>query len=230
MGKETGFEQLIEEAKSILDEGDCEAALDLLSRAEELDGGSHEVLYFSGIAHARKRNYRQAILYLNRLLDSDADYLYKLHAGMILGYVYTLQEKYEEALPYFKRIIEDGFENAQAFAAVGYIENQRGNFKDAVMNLYRAIDIDPENANAHNSLGYIYAESNLNLSEALKECKKAVQLDRNNPAYLDSLGWVYYKLGELSQAKSLLKKAIRLAPDNREIKAHYTHLRKDIEG
>jgi Flp pilus assembly protein TadD len=89
------------------------------------------------------------------------------------------------------------------------------------MTLYRAIEIDPENANAHNSLGYIYAESNLNLDEALKECRKAVQLDRNNPAYLDSLGWVYYKLGDLQQAKTYLKKAARLAPDNREIEDHY---------
>jgi Flp pilus assembly protein TadD len=93
-------------------------------------------------------------------------------------------------------------------------------FKEAIMNLYRAVEIDPDNANAHNSLGYIYAEANLNLDEALKECKKAVSLDRDNPAYLDSLGWVYYKMGEAGQARNYLKKALRKAPGNAEIEEH----------
>lgn len=139
---------------------------------------------------------------------------------MILGYIYTLQERYDEALELFRSIIEMGLDSAQAYAAIGYIMDRKGMFKEAIMNLYRAVEIDPGNANAHNSLGYIYAEANLNLDEALKECKKAVSLDRDNPAYLDSLGWVYYKLGETTQAKNYLKKALKKAPANKEIEAH----------
>ncbi len=139
---------------------------------------------------------------------------------MILGYIYALQERYDEALELFRSILEMGLDSAQAYAAIGYIMDRKGMFKEAIMNLYRAVEIDPGNANAHNSLGYIYAEANLNLDEALKECKKAVSLDRDNPAYLDSLGWVYYKLGEVSQARSYLKKALKKAPANKEIEDH----------
>jgi Flp pilus assembly protein TadD len=95
-----------------------------------------------------------------------------------------------------------------------------GNFKEAVMNLHKAIEIDPQNANAHNSLGYIYAEANINLDEALRECKLALSMDKNNPAYLDSLGWVYYKLGELGHAKNYLQKALKKTPTNEEIINH----------
>jgi tetratricopeptide (TPR) repeat protein len=140
---------------------------------------------------------------------------------MVLGYIYTIREDYEKALDLFQSIVEAGFQNAQAYAAIGYIMDRLGNFKEAVMNLYRALDLDPHNANAHNSLGYLYAEANLNLEEALRECKKAFALDQNNPAYLDSLGWVYYKLGKIGQAKNYLKKALKIAPENEEIMSHF---------
>jgi len=90
----------------------------------------------------------------------------------------------------------------------------------ARFNLYRAIHIDQKNANAHNSLGYIFAEKGINLEEALSECKKAVSMDKTNPAYLDSLGWVNFKLGKMTQAKSYLKRALKMAPTNEEIKNH----------
>jgi tetratricopeptide (TPR) repeat protein len=139
---------------------------------------------------------------------------------MILGYIYTIQERYNEALLLFRGILDMGLESAQAYAAIGYIMDRQGNFKEAIMNLYRAIEIDPDNANAHNSLGYIFAESSLNLDEALKECKKAVSLDRDNPAYLDSLGWTYYRMGQKTQAKNYLKKALKMAPGNEDIREH----------
>ena len=139
---------------------------------------------------------------------------------MILGYIYTIREEYEKALALFKGIVKSGFGSAQAYAAIGYVMDRMGDFKKAVMNLYKALEIDPKNANAHNSLGYIFTQANLNLEEALKECKTAVSIDKNNPAYLDSLGWVYYKLGRVKQAKIYLNKALKIAPANKEILAH----------
>lgn len=45
-------------------------------------------------------------------------------------------------------------------------------------------------------------------------------MDKTNPAYLDSLGWVNFKLGKMTQAKSYLKRALKMAPTNEEIKNH----------
>lgn len=220
MDQNAELEQLLQGGRRALESGDYDEAIRIFSEACRIEKNNPEGQYHLGIAYARKGAYARAIEALNRLMESDAEFLQQLHAGMVLGYVYTLQEDYERALPYFRRVVEGGFENAQAYAALGYIRDRQGDFKSAVMNLYRAVEIDPDNANAHNSLGYIFAEANLNLDEAVKECRKAVQLDGDNPAYLDSLGWALYKQGELDQARSYLKKASRLAPDNEEISAH----------
>ncbi|MGQ9616580.1 MAG: tetratricopeptide repeat protein [Spirochaetota bacterium] len=220
MKKETRIKNLLEAGKDYYERGKYESATKKFLDALELDGENAETLYYLGIVYARLGKYEEAVDYLQKVRESELAALFKVHTEMILGYIYTIQERYEEALSVFRRIIEGGIESAQAYSVIGYIYDRLGNFKEAVLNLYRAIEIDPKNANAHNSLGYIYAESNMNLEEALSECRKAVSLDRDNPAYLDSLGWVYYKLGDISQAKNYLRKALKKAPDNEEIKNH----------
>lgn len=220
MKKTVKIETIIEAGKADLKVQDHDGALQHFLDALVLDKDNPEVHYYLGITYARLKRYDAATDYLKKVLNSDLAYIHKVQTQMILGYIYTILEDYEAALPLFKDIVKSGIESASAYAAIGYILDRLGKFKEAVLNLYRAIEIDPSNANAHNSLGYIFAESNLNLDEALKECKKAVSLDRQNPAYLDSLGWVYYKMGEISQARSYLKKALKYAPDNPEIRHH----------
>jgi len=221
MKKQEKIEKHIDEGKRSYEKRSYEPALKHFLDALELDKNNPETHYYLGIVYARTGQYERAAEYLRKVLDSELAYINKIHTEMILGYIYTIQERYEEALLLFRGILDMGLESAQAYAAIGYIMDRRGQFKDAIMNLYRAIEIDPNNANAHNSLGYIFAESSLNLDEALKECKKAVSLDRENPAYLDSLGWVLYKLGEKSKARSYLKKALKKAPSNEEIMNHF---------
>ncbi len=220
MKKQEQIDQYLEEGKNYFEKRSYELALQNFLDALELDKNNPETHYYLGIVYARMGKYEWAVDYLQKVFDSELAYINKIHTTMILGYICTILERYDEALEMFRSIIDLGLESAQAYAAIGYIMDRRGDFKEAIMNLYRAIEIDPDNANAHNSLGYIYAESSLNLDEALKECKIAVSLDSDNPAYLDSLGWVYYKLGQKSQARSFLKKALKKAPANEEIQTH----------
>jgi tetratricopeptide (TPR) repeat protein len=219
MGKRD-IQGLIERGKGYYEKYSYDLALQTFLEALELDKNNPESQYYLGIVYARMGKYERAAEYLGKVLDSELAYINKIHTEMILGYIYTIQERYNEALLLFRGILDMGLESAQAYAAIGYIMDRQGNFKEAIMNLYRAIEIDPDNANAHNSLGYIFAESSLNLDEALKECKKAVSLDRDNPAYLDSLGWTYFRMGQKTQAKNYLKKALKMAPENDDIREH----------
>jgi tetratricopeptide (TPR) repeat protein len=212
--------QYIKSGKKSLDDGDIKKALGYFLEAFNLDPENPEVNYFIGMAYTKMGEYEMGSASLEKAIASGMAYINRVHARMILGYIYTLQEEYEKALDMFKEIAKSGFGSAQVYAAIGYVMDRLGDFKKAVMNLYRAIEIDPKNANAHNSLGFIFAEANLNLEEALKECKIAVSIDKDNPAYLDSLGWVYHKLGKAKEAKIYLNKALEKTPDNEEIRTH----------
>jgi Flp pilus assembly protein TadD len=218
--KDIKVRSLLESGEDKIRERKLKDAVEDLLEAAALDPENPEVHYRLGIAYVRMERYEQAVRHLVKLISSDLSYINRVHARMILGYVYTLKEDYVKALEHLRWIIKAGFNSAQAYAAIGYIMDRLGNFKEAVMNLYRAVEIDPDNANAHNSLGYIYAEAGVNLEQALVECRKAVGIDGSNPAYLDSLGWVCYKLGKYSQAKSYLTKALKKSPGNEEIMRH----------
>ncbi|KPJ88664.1 MAG: hypothetical protein AMS17_04620 [Spirochaetes bacterium DG_61] len=220
MKKKDKIKQLISEGNEHLKKQKLNIALNTFQQANNLDPDDPEVHYYLGITYARKGEYVKCAQHLEEVLNSELAYINKVHTQMILGYIYTIREEYENALDLFRDIIDAGFDNAQAYAAIGFIMDRMGNFKEAVMNLTKAIELDPQNANAHNSLGYIYAEANINLDEALRECKLALSLDRNNPAYLDSLGWVYFKLGMLVEAKRYLRKALKKAPTSEEIVQH----------
>lgn len=85
--------------------------------------------------------------------------------------------------------------------------------------LKRLIAVNPDNPHGYNALGYTWAENNMRLNEAMELIKKAVELAPNDPFILDSLGWVHYRLGDIDNAESALKKAYGLRQDE-EIGLH----------
>jgi Flp pilus assembly protein TadD len=84
----------------------------------------------------------------------------------------------------------------------------------------KALDLDENNATAMNSLGYILADTDMDVMRGLRLCRKAVDKKPQNPVYLDSLGWAYFKSGELLEARTWLRRALELAPQEKEIREH----------
>ncbi|UUZ57193.1 hypothetical protein LP419_16205 [Massilia sp. H-1] len=65
----------------------------------------------------------------------------------------------------------------------------------------------PDNHHAYNALGYSLAERNVCLPEALELVDKALKMAPDDPFIMDSLGWVHYRMGNLDQAESYLRRA-----------------------
>lgn len=81
------------------------------------------------------------------------------------------------------------------------------------------LDANPDDTVALNSLGYELAEQSRKLEEAEGLLRRAVELDRwergragdpdgESGNYLDSLGWVLFRRGKLTEARTLLEKAV----------------------
>ncbi|MCL2809029.1 MAG: tetratricopeptide repeat protein, partial [Treponema sp.] len=93
--------------------------------------------------------------------------------------------------------------------------------KNAIELYEKTLEIDSDNATALNSMGYILADSGLDVMRALRLCRRAVDVKPQSPAYLDSLGWAYYKSGETIEARTWLRRALDLAPNEETIKKHF---------
>lgn len=72
----------------------------------------------------------------------------------------------------------------------------------------KVLTLNPENAGALNYLGYMLVDHGMRVDEATQMIKKALDADPDNGAYLDSLGWAYYRQGKLTEAESLLVRAL----------------------
>jgi tetratricopeptide (TPR) repeat protein len=106
-------------------------------------------------------------------------------------------------LLYQKGVVLDALDQHQAALAV----------------MERILQVDEEHADALNFLAYSQAEANMDLDLALQRAKLALHL---KPAgYIeDTLGWVYFKLGEYSQSRIHLERAIDLQPNDQVILEH----------
>ena len=85
--------------------------------------------------------------------------------------------------------------------------------------LRKIIHNKPALVGPYNALGYSLADRNIRLNEAKELIEKAVALTPNDPYILDSLAWVNFRLGNLTSALDLLKKAFKSKKDA-EIAAH----------
>ncbi len=76
----------------------------------------------------------------------------------------------------------------------------------------------------HNNLAWIYGEKEL--TKAVAAGKKAYELAPERAEIIDTYAWFLYKSGDIGQAKTLMAKAIKLTPDNEEIRQHYEEISK----
>lgn len=196
-----------------------EQALAEFREAEKEMPPSPELDYYLGLCLTQLSRYEEALLSLEKVVTSQFSFIHTMQSRMVLGYVYAITGRHRLAQFEFAKVC-DMLQSSQAFAGLGYVLYAQGKSAEAVEALKKALEIDSRNANAMNSLGFVYAEEHLDLPRGVQLCRQAVELNPRNAAYHDSLGWAYYRAGNLSEAKSSLRRALGLAPGNREIAVH----------
>jgi tetratricopeptide (TPR) repeat protein len=77
----------------------------------------------------------------------------------------------------------------------------------------------PDNHQAYNALGYSLADRNVRLKEAYQLIDKALQMAPGDPFIMDSMGWVQFRMGNLNEAETQLRKAYEQRNDP-EIAVH----------
>ncbi|GHU03464.1 hypothetical protein FACS1894147_07460 [Spirochaetia bacterium] len=198
------------------------AAKELLQvKNDELDAGDKtEQSYYLGLASTKLGRYDDARKYLEQVLASGPDVLRSCQCRMTLAYIYVMTARAPLAEYELGRLTSRGYESAQVYCTLAYAAWAQQQYKKAVDLYEKALDLDSANATALNGLGYVLVDSGLDAYRGLRYCRKAVDLKPNRPAYLDSLGWAYYKNGDLPEARVWLRRALNLAPKEKEIMEH----------
>jgi tetratricopeptide (TPR) repeat protein len=179
-----------------------------------------DLAYYLGLCYTKLERYNDALLYLEQVVSGSTGPLRLCQCRLTLSYIYMITRRPKMAEFELERLIKSGIQSAQIYTMMAYSAWLQKN-KDRAIELYeKALELDPNNSTAMNSLGYILAETGDNITRGLDLCKRALDKHPTSAAYMDSLGWAYYKNGEVAEARAWLRRALDLAPRQREISGH----------
>ena len=125
----------------------------------------------------------------------------------------------QEAMNVFKAGVARFPANTDLLYDYAMVAEKSGQWDVMESALRKIMELAPNNQHAYNALGYSLAERNIRLQEALALVDKALKLAPDDPFIMDSMGWVQFRLGNLKEAETLLRRAYDLRPDV-EIAAH----------
>jgi tetratricopeptide (TPR) repeat protein len=185
------------------------------------NGEKMELAYYLGLCYTKLEKYDDALSYLEQVVTSAEDVLRVYQCRMTLAYIYVLTRRIKMAEYELKRLQSAGLESPLLYNTLAYAAWLQKQYKNAVELYEKSLEIDSNNATAMNSMGFILADTGMDVMRALRLCRKAVDARPHSAAYLDSLGWAYYKSGEVVEARTWLRRALEVAPNEPEIQKHF---------
>jgi tetratricopeptide (TPR) repeat protein len=180
-----------------------------------------ELSYYMGLCCTKLERFDEALLYFEQVIGMEGGPIRVYQCRMILAYIYIITGRAKMAAAELNRLQGSGLESVMLYNTLAYAAYVQKDFLGAIEFYEKALDLDQENTTALNSLGYVLADTGLDKYRGLRLCRKAVERNSHNAAYLDSLGWASYKCGKLTDARSWLRKAKDIAPQEKEIIDHY---------
>ena len=180
-----------------------------------------ELTYYLGLCYTKLEQYDEALLYLEQVVTGGGDVLRVYQCRMTLAYIYIITKRTRMAEFELNRLQSSGFESPLLYNTLAYAAWTQKRGRNAIELYEKALEIDSNNMTAMNSMGYILADTGIDNLRGLRLCKKAVDARPQSAAYLDSLGWAYYRNGEMVEARTWLRRALDLAPDEKEIQKHF---------
>jgi len=186
-----------------------EAAVDLLSRAIELDPSFVVATYMLGVVHSSLGNRWKAAAQFRASTQLDATYPEPAKA---LGDLYLSQPRrlFDQAVEAYSKAIELRPFYADAYVGLGDAKAAKSDVDGAIAAYQKALVYNPVNPRVHMSLGKIYYGEKGLYYEAVNAYKKAIDLDPRSVDAHMGLGEVYEEKGLYKEATEEYKRVIEI--------------------
>ena len=170
-----------------------------------------------GLSLAQSNKNEEAKTYLKKAVDLEPKDLNALSA-----YSFTLSQLKEndDAIIYLKKALAISPDDVNLLGTLGLIYDAQKNWTKCDSVYSRALQLDSANALVNNNYAYSLSERGIKLDEALRMSKIALKLDSANSAYLDTMGWIYFKMGNYTEAKNYVQKALTAGGEKPDILDH----------
>jgi len=198
--------------KTFLARGDYTAGLNELLKAAELDPENPEIQYNLALGYRFMNLHNKAIMHFKKAIALKANYS---EAYNDLGCTYLLLSKWDLAITYFKKALENTLYPTPHFAQnnMGYAYYKKGEYNKAVESYREAIKYQPSFSRAFHNLGIAY-EAMSEWDKAIGAYKESIRHAPKDPRSHFFLGKLYLKRNKPSLAIEKFEESIRLDKNN----------------
>ncbi len=195
----------------------------------DLDGAASFYARVTGGANAAAARVRLALI-LYRLGDPEkalrslelfpaTDMASTLQLVNARGELLMRMQRYDEALALYDAELQRYPDEQSLRYSRAFLFDRMDRVDDALLVLQQLLQENPQDPIALNALGYTLADRTDRYQEAYGYISQALEYSPDSPAIIDSMGWVQYRMGNLDEAESYLRRAWSLDSDP-EIAAH----------
>jgi superkiller protein 3 len=167
--------------------------------------------------YREKKDFGTAELLLKRAIEIDPN---DIRCFEELGLLYSMTERYPEALRQFERIREIEPSNLRSYLNIGTILFMLKRYDEAERVYREAIAISPEQSTLYLQLAGLYLRTQTKPIEARKLAQKAVSLEASARGYF-MLSWACDVTGDQNGALKAIEQAVRLEPENLKYRQIY---------
>lgn len=197
---QVALEQVMSQAKILVQQGDISAAHDLLKSVYSSVAASQSVPVTASKGEGIQRS--------QSLTSADHVKFEKLSKNY-------QKSKFLEVIKSAKILLRKYPRDSSIWNILGAAAIQCGKHEESVKAFQKALEINPEYAEAQNNLGNVLMSQG-KLKEAEFSFKRAYKLKPNYSAPLNNLGAVLHRQGRYYEAVSVLTKAITIDPNYSE--------------
>ncbi|CAM2008667.1 tetratricopeptide repeat protein [Acanthopleuribacter pedis] len=185
-------------------------AVSALEQAVQQDRGNFRYQHALGLAYSMNGELAKAEHSLKQALAINPN---DSESYNLLGSIYVDQERFEDAVAAFRKVIRDKNYSQPKFPYynMGLALRRQGRLSEAVAAFQRAVAIDPDFYRVYISLAEIYQENN-DYKHALHFYKKAEPGFNDSVDLLYQIGHAFFKLKQFNQAKAYLAQVSILFP------------------
>ena len=153
------------------------------------------IVIFSCATYARNNLWLDEVSFWQDVINESPS---KIRGRVNLGYAYSRQGRFDQAIREFQAALKLDSEDYQLYSNLGVAYKGQGRNEEAILEFQKALRLKPDDGLTYYNLGNIYREQGA-FEEAVKHYQVAARLEPDMPVIHNNLGIAYIGVGNLKR-------------------------------